>query len=362
MAAKRIIAVVTGTRAEFGLLAAVMRAISGHRSRRLRLRTIVTGPHLTTGTWRDITRNGFTVDAKVGMQKRGSVGRGADVEALGRGVTGIGRVLVQWQPDVVLVLGDRIEALAGACAASVGGYRLAHVHGGDRAQGVADESMRHAISKMAHLHFAATAGSRRRLIRMGEPPELTFRSGSPAVDGLSEIDPAARCPDLIVMQHPIGENDRQERAWMKQTLSATAGFDRLIMAPNGDPGSDGIQAALDDRRVDVGTHLPREKFLSLLAGSKAIVGNSSAGLIEAAVLKVPCVNIGSRQDGREKPRNVVDCSYGSRTVRRALKIALGLDTRRVRHPYGDGRAGQRIADILATINFDRVSIHKRNAY
>ena len=355
---------ITGSRAEFGLLAPVMRAVSGHgsKSKRLTLCTIVTGTHLTTGSWRDVVDAGFKIDAKVKMQQRGAIGRTSDIEALGRGVTGIGRALVKLKPDVVVVLGDRIEALAAACAAAVGGFYLAHLHGGDRAQGVADESMRHAISKLAHLHFAATATSRRRLIRMGEPPAWVYNVGSPAVDGLRRVTPADDSPDLIVMLHPIGADDEQERRWMAQTLSATQRYRRLVLAPNNDPGSDGIRAALKHEEVDVVDHLPRERFVSLLAGARAIVGNSSAGLIEATVLKKPCVNIGPRQDGREKPANVVDCRYGQRAVRAAIEQALRLDLRRMRHPYGNATTGQRIAEILATINLDNLPLGKQNAY
>ncbi len=379
MSKTRTIVVVTGTRAEFGLLDPVMRAIAdynlsgkGGRSKtrgtrgaggcRLRLRTVVTGTHLTTGTWRNVRDAGFRIDARVPMQRRSTVSRSADVAALGRGVTGLGRQFAKLKADVVIVLGDRIEALAGACAASVGGYYLAHIHGGDQAQGVADESMRHAISKMAHIHFAATANSRRRLLRMGEHKQHVFQVGSPAADGLQDVTPAGDAPELIVIQHPIGAADRDEREWMEQTLDATAGYNRLVMAPNSDPGSKGIRAALKSSGVTVVENLLRERFVALLAGTGAITGNSSAGLIEAAVLKRPCVNIGPRQSGREAPGNVVACAYGERTVRAAVRRALRLDLRRKRHPYGDGHTGQRIAELLATIDLDGLPLHKRNSY
>ena len=368
MASQRTIAVVTGSRSEFGLLAPVMRAIGERQSgnskakRKLRLRTVVTGTHLTAGTWRDVRDAGFRIDAKVPMQRRSAVGRDADVAAMGRGVIGLGKAFAALKPDVVLVLGDRIEALAGACAASVGGIHLAHIHGGDRACGVADEAMRHAISKLAHLHFAATANSRKRLLRMGELPATVFNVGSPSADGLRDIEPAGEGPELIVMQHPIGASDADERRWMLDTLRATDSFDRLVLGPNGDPGSRGIRSALRASRCQMVDHLPRDRFLSLLAGAKMIVGNSSAGLIEAAVLKRPCVNVGPRQAGREKPASVVDCDYGQRAVRAAIRQALSLDLRRSRHPYGDGHAGQRIADVLASLDTSSVSIRKHNAY
>jgi UDP-hydrolysing UDP-N-acetyl-D-glucosamine 2-epimerase len=266
------------------------------------------------------------------------------------------------RPQVVVVLGDRIEAFAAAAAASIGGIRVAHLHGGDRAEGVADEAMRHAISKLAHLHFPATPKSRRRLIRMGEDEAAVFCVGSPAADGLGEVEAAEGGPELIVMQHPVGEKDAAEERWMRQTLAATSGYETMVMAPNADPGCRGIVAALRRQGVEVVSHLPRERFLALLKGARAIVGNSSAGLIEAAVLKVPCVNIGPRQAGREKCGNVIDCAYGQYTVRQAIERATGLDLRRMRHPYGDGRCGERVAERLAVFDPEDVPIRKRNSY
>lgn len=352
--------VVTGSRAEFGLLDPVMRAIQGEKN--LRLRLVVTGTHLTTGTWRSIRDAGFRVDVKAPMQRRGRIGRDADVQSLARGVAGLGKAFAKLKADVVLVLGDRIEPLAAACAASVGGVRLAHIHGGDRAEGVADEAMRHAISKLSHLHFAATAISRDRLVRMGELRRWVFNVGSPAVDGLSKIKPADDAPQLIVLQHPIGAGDVDERRWMTQTLRATAGYRRLVLAPNSDPGSKGIRQAIRASGVAAVENLPRGRFLSLLAGAGAVVGNSSAGLIEAAVLGRPCVNIGPRQSGREAPGNVVACGYGDQSVRQALRRAMLKDLTRLRHPYGRGRAGRKIAGILAKIDMNQVPLRKRNSY
>lgn len=371
------IAVLTGTRAEFGLLTPVMRAIASHRS--LTLRTIVAGAHLTQGTWRDVPAAGFSIDAKAPMQRTGEVGRDADVRALARGVNSIGAALTRLQPDVVLVLGDRIEAFAGAIAAAVGGFRLAHIHGGDRAEGVADEAMRHAISKLAHLHFTATKLSRDRLIRMGEPAARVFNTGSPAIDALGEAEPLsdvsleglglnALHPFVVVMQHPVGAPDAREKAWMLQTLAGVkaVGVQRVVMAPNGDPGAKGVWLALEQAGVEPVRHLPRGLFLGLLARAAALVGNSSAGLIEAAAVRrvgLPVVNIGPRQGGRERPGNVIDCDYGREAVARALKRALARRAPRgFRHPYGDGRAGERIADLLAKVDLANVPLGKQNAY
>jgi len=354
------IVVVTGSRAESGLLLSTMRAIYAHP--KLKLHVVAAGSLLVQGSWRDLVSAGFTIDAKVRMQTAKRTGRFADVAALGRGITGFGKVFDQLKPDYVLVLGDRIEVLAAASAASIGGLRLAHLHGGDRAQGLADEAIRHAVSKLAHIHFAATAQSRRRLIRMGEPEDLIYQVGSPAIDGLDEIEAAIDAPTLIVMQHPIGETDRQEADWMHATLSATSEYKRIVMMPNLDPGREGICRAIRNAKVTAIEHLSRERFLAQLKGANVIVGNSSAGLIEAAALRIPCVNVGSRQAGREKPGNVIDCGYGESQVARAIRRAMKLNLSRMRHPYGNGRAGKTIAKLLASTGLRSVPLRKQNTY
>lgn len=369
MAIKRI-AIVTGTRAEYGLLETVIAAVDAHPQ--LTLQLVVAGTHLTTGSIKDI---GYPIAARVPMQKKRSVqkkgsdpflsflsGRAADVQALSRGIAGFGRAFGLLKPDLVVVLGDRIEAFAAASAASVGGYRVAHLHGGDRAEGVADEAMRHAISKLAHLHFPATALSRKRLVRMGEDPANIYNVGSPAIDALKDIAPADNAPTLIVMQHPIGAADEQEHAWMDATLKATAKYDRLVMSPNHDPGRAGVLAAIADHGIKPTDHLPRARFLTLLTGARAIVGNSSAGLIEAAALKTPAVNVGPRQAGRERPRSVIDCGYGITPARKAVAEALKLGTASLRHPYGKGQTGITIAKHLASIGLDTLSVRKHNQY
>lgn len=373
MPRKRTIAIVTGSRADFGILMPVIDAVRAHKA--LRLRLIVTGTHLSLGTWRDVARS-VGIDAKVRMQTKADIGRSADVAALGRGITGLGRAVTSLRPHVVLVLGDRVEALAAGCAASVGGFHLAHVHGGDRAEGVADEAIRHAVSKLAHLHFAACRSSAERLKRMGEHDDTVFNVGSPAIDGLAAVEPAddallkkhgldpAR-PYVVVMQHPIGESDAQEKAWMAATLAATRSRQRIVMTPNGDPGTRGITAAIRAARVTPVTHLPRGQFLRLLKRAEALAGNSSAGLIEAAALRadgVPVVNVGPRQAGRDKPANVIDCGYGEASVREALRQAVNTHRASARHPFGDGRAGERIAETLATLDLKSIPLRKRNAY
>ncbi|MEM6749509.1 MAG: UDP-N-acetylglucosamine 2-epimerase [Planctomycetota bacterium] len=358
----RPIAVVTGSRADFGLLTPVMHAIAAHP--KLQLQTVVTGTHLSAGTIDDVKAAGFAIDAKVTMQKKVRTGRQADAAALGRGVVGLTEAFAQLRPRWVVVLGDRIEALAAASTCAVMGVRLAHLHGGDLAEGVADDAMRHAVSKLAHLHLPATKQSAARLKRMGEPAERIHVVGSPAIDGLDEITPCPGAPDLIVMHHPTGRDDATERRWARAVLAATANKPRKVFLPNHDPGRPGILSAIQEL-VDpsqVIEHLPRPDFLRMLKGAKCIVGNSSAGLIEAAALRTPCVNVGDRQAGRERPRSVIDTPPSKRRIVGGLIQASQLDLRRMRSPYGDGHTGPRIAELLADRSLDKLPIHKRNAY
>ncbi|MFN0132079.1 MAG: UDP-N-acetylglucosamine 2-epimerase [Phycisphaerales bacterium] len=397
---RRRVTVVTGTRAEFGLLAPVMRAVRDRAD--LELVVIAAGSHLLSPalTYREVKAEfvGHLGD-QVPMQLDGHVGRAADVEALGRGVARFGRSFERLSPDWVVVLGDRIEAFAAASAAAVGGRALAHIHGGDRAEGVADEAMRHAISKLANLHLAATAESAKRLARMGEREELIRVVGSPALDGLAEIPEMgdARAeemgdPSAVFLLHPIGRADEHEERVAAEALEATRAACGRVLAlhPNFDPGRAGVLIAIGAAIGSVGggvggvraeAHLRRHEFVGLLkrlarkareahgaqSGSAArggvVVGNSSAGLIECAALGVPVVDIGSRQAGRERAGNVVHAEEHGEAVLRAIGVARGLRLAEMEHPFGDGRAGERVAAALAQVSpHDPGLMRKRNVY
>jgi UDP-hydrolysing UDP-N-acetyl-D-glucosamine 2-epimerase len=367
--------VVTGTRAEFGLLEPVMRAVDAHAD--LELRVAATGAHLLAPA-RTIeeVRERVRIDAVVEMQRPGETSRTDDARALGRGILGFADAIEALHPAWVVVLGDRIEALAAASAASVGGIPVAHLHGGDRAEGVADEAMRHAVTKLAHLHLPATPASAERIIRMGENPELVCAIGSTAIDALASVAPMAddefaECgsPEALFLMHPIGRDDEAERRAAGAALSALSGRRTLALHPNHDPGRLGIIAAIRDAGVLESQHLARDRFLALLrrlAGSGGLlVGNSSAGLIEAAALRLPAVNIGERQGGRERASNVVDAEETRESAAAAIERALAIERDAIEHPYGDGRAGERAAERIAAVSrtgdLTRV-VRKRNSY
>ncbi|MFN0010423.1 MAG: UDP-N-acetylglucosamine 2-epimerase [Phycisphaerales bacterium] len=383
----RTVAVITGSRAEFGLLRPVMDAIAANKH--LRLRVIAAGSHMLppARTIREVEA-AYTVAARVPMQRAAHATRADDATAVARGIYCFTRVFAKLKPDWVVVLGDRTEAFAAASAASIAGLAVCHIHGGDRAEGIADEAMRHAITKLAHLHCAATAQSASRIIRMGERPQHVHITGSPAIDGLRRIRPLAfddwlwmDLPMAIFLLHPSGQGAAADTLAATSTLHAwerTVGgrSTLLLLEPNHDAGRGPILKAMHtfaarSHCATLAAHMPRDRFVALLKRMREgtpmgmLIGNSSAGLIECAALGVPAVNIGPRQAGREQGKNVVNVptpSVGS--VSRALFAAARLGrTLRPSSLFGTGRAGPRIAALLASTDPHAVALlRKRNAY
>lgn len=370
---KRVI-FVTGSRAEFGLLVPVIDGAMALAE--LDVMVVAAGSHLVSPalTFRDVKKK-YEVADSIPMQVAGRVGRLEDVQSLGRGIARFGRSFELLEPDWVVVLGDRIEAFAAATAASVGGIPVAHLHGGDVAEGVADEAMRHAITKLAHLHLAASEDAARRIRMMGEPAARIVVTGSPAIDGLGAVEPmsdqdAAELgdPEAILMLHGTGRTDEQEEATADATLQALEGRRVLWLAPNLDAGRHGIVRAMNSAgpRALVREHLVRDRFLSLLARlakrGGVMVGNSSAALIECQALGLPAVNIGPRQGGRERGSGVVDASGESvEAIRAALERAMALDRSTITHPFGDGSAGERAAAAIARVDLTDPSLVRKRS-
>jgi len=379
------VAVVTGTRAEFGLLEPVLRAMQ--RRPRLDPRLIVTGMHLLPQFGRTVDQiraAGWRVHATVRMQS----GRGVseEPEALAHGISGIARALDRLDCPVALVLGDRIEAFAAACAATVARRVLCHIHGGDRALGDLDDIYRDAISRMAHVHLAASQEAVLRLRRMGEEPWRIHLVGAPGLDDIRAfhtrwgqrarrtnvrlqelIGPLAGRSYAVVIQHPIGRSDSAEAATMRRVLKSVeaADLDGVIIFPNSDAGHKGIVREIarwqKRRQWLVFRSLPREDYLLLASHAAVLVGNSSSGIIESATLGVPAINIGPRQEGRLRcGPSVVDVPDQSQAIRRAVaRAARAARPAQARSVYGDGRAGERIADILGRLRLGDRLIRKR---
>ncbi|MEE9295264.1 MAG: UDP-N-acetylglucosamine 2-epimerase [Phycisphaerae bacterium] len=385
---RRRVAVVTGTRAEYGLLRSTIEAIAKHPQ--LQLQLVVTGMHLLKKfghTVQQIESDGWKVDVCVPMQ-RGTDRPLDQAEGLARGIRGVAAFLERAGTDVVLVLGDRIEAMAGALAATTTGRFVAHVHGGDVAPGDLDEQLRHSLTKLAHIHLAATRDAARRIIKMGERPEHVHVVGAPGLDDLFAIAAKHRSSGrgagatgglparagALIIQHAYGRAPTVEGRVMSAILNAVRAtdLDAVIIYPNTDRGHSGVLRAIEKhaRAADNGNHLravrslTRDQYLGMLCGAKVLIGNSSSGVIEAPVAGTPSVNVGDRQEGRLRAGpSVIDAAESLSDIRRGLAQALRRRPRTLTNtPYGDGQAGRRIAAVLARKPLNDTCRRKRSTF
>lgn len=375
----RKILYVTGTRADFGLMRTTLAQIDASDS--LDLAILATGMHLSQtygGTIAEVE------DARLRIAARVDVEEGTPTGALmsrniGRMMVGFTGVIEAERPDVVLTLGDRGEMLAAATAAIHLNVPIAHLHGGERS-GTVDEPVRHAISKLAHYHLAATHESRDRLIRMGEDEWRIFVVGAPGLDGLAELarqdrnavcaahglDPARKFALMIF--HPVVQEADACGAIAELLLSKlqAAGIQVLALMPNSDAGSLAVRETLsawrESRRIALATHMSRPDYVSAMAACDVMVGNSSSGIIEAATFGTPVVNIGSRQNLRQRNANVIDASASAEEIDAALEKALFSARSSTTNVYGDGNSGARIVSLLETVDLGPQLLKKVNAY
>ncbi len=361
----RRITFVTGTRAEFGLMGTTLRAIQSHR--KLSLQIVATGMHLSRKhgyTVDEILKQGWTIDATVPWKLGSNPSQLA--AATGAATAGLAKVFDRLRSDVVLVVGDRVEAFAAASAAHLSGRIVAHVHGGDRAMGQVDDALRHAITKLSHVHFAATPQSAERIARLGEDAWRIHTVGAPGIDGI--IKQAASTTHLrnsfgvkpgrfgLVVHHPISADDKVEADRTRQLLAAMRiGARRyVIVCPNNDPGSAGIASVWEtiarEPSVFLAKNLSRPDFLGLMRDASVLIGNSSSGIIEAASFGTPVIDIGPRQQGRENGPNVAHVGYDRTEIALAIARFIGGPDWSVRYdtnnPYGGRNTGKQIAATL----------------
>jgi len=380
--APRRVCFVTGTRAEFGLMSSALEAI--RRTRRLELQIIATGMHLDPrhgDGLSEIRNNGFRIDRTIPWPR--AVDAIDTAAATGRALGRLAHGFDEVSTDIVLIVGDRVEAFAAAAAGHIGGKVVAHVHGGDRAAGQVDDSLRHAITKLAHVHFPATAASAARILRLGEDRWRVHRAGAPGIDGIRQeaadprqireaVGPLTRRRFALLVLHPAGTDDAGEyrRARLVAGAVASIPFSQLVIVhPNNDPGAAGIvrtwQELADDSRLVIRRDLPRPIFLGLMRDAAVLVGNSSSGIIEAASFGTPVVDIGPRQRGRERGANVVNVPYQRDAIRGALaKVWNDGWPRRFTgaNLYGGAGAGRKIADVLAGLRIDERLLRKLISY
>lgn len=385
MKQRKKICVVVGSRANYSSIKAVMRAIKAHPALQLQVVAGASAVLDRYGAVIDIMeRDGFASDAKLFMLVEGET-PATMAKSTGLGLIELPTIFEKLKPDVVLTVGDRFETMATTLAAAYMNIPLAHTMGGE-VSGNIDENIRHAVTKFANIHFPASEDARERIIRLGEQPETVHNTGCPRMDIVAEILQHERAVEeelfaegvgasfslsngfILVSQHPVtGEYGHGERQ-ITQTLKAvrSTGLPAIVLWPNADAGSEDVSRGIRkyrERNPDAPFHyvknLPPEIYLPLMAKTMCLVGNSSSAIREGAFIGTPSVNIGSRQTARQRGDNVIDADYD----RGAIAEAIADRIRHGRFPmnpiYGDGTAGPRIAEILATRT---ITLDKHIAY
>ncbi|MCW5682800.1 MAG: UDP-N-acetylglucosamine 2-epimerase (hydrolyzing) [Pseudolabrys sp.] len=377
------VAVVTGTRAEYGLLSPLMRILQNDDA--FKLHVIATGAHLSQRfgmTVNAILEDGFSVDTRIPLPLEDDSASGI-IRAMAAAQTGLAEAIERLEPDVVVLLGDRYEMLAAATAAFVSGVAIAHIHGGETTEGAVDDGFRHAITKLSQLHFVAAEPYRRRVIQMGEAPDRVFNVGALGLDVIEQADLVGRetlmadlgwPPDarfLLMTFHPVtldadaGINELQN---VLAALDTFTDYRVLITGHNADRGHRGIGGLLSDYaaarpgRVVLRASLGQANYVSAMKYTEAVVGNSSSGIIEAPTMRVPTVNIGDRQKGRLRSPSVIDSRGDMASVTEGLTRALSPSFReaatRAVSPYGTPGGSRRIADVLRNVSIGALT-HKR---
>jgi UDP-hydrolysing UDP-N-acetyl-D-glucosamine 2-epimerase len=378
----RRIAVVTVARSDYGHLLPLLKAIDA--APELTLSLFVAGGHLAAlfGATADfVAADGWTIAERVDCTAE-SDAPDAIARSIGAAVSGFAGALTRTRPDVLVVLGDRFEMLGAGLAALPLGVPVAHLHGGEVTEGVIDEQVRHALTKLSHLHFAATPDYARRILQMGEEPWRVHCSGAPGLDRFAAIPPLPRAelarrlglslrrPTLLVTFHPVTLDLEATDHHLDELLAALESVDGdvVLTYPGADPDSqrviDRLTRFVEGReRARLVPALGDDVYVSLLRESDAMVGNSSSGIIEAASFALPVVNIGERQRGRVRAANVIDVGYGRGEIvagiRRARDPAFRRSLDGLRNPYGDGRATPRIVKTLSEVELGRRLITKR---
>lgn len=374
---RRKICVVTTSRADFGLLRELMRTIDSDTA--LRLQVIASGMHLAREfgqTWRDIEAEGIRIDRKIPMRTIGVSSMG-NCTSISHGLSGFADAFSELKPQIVVLLGDRFELLAPAIAALMLQIPIAHIHGGELSEGAIDDSVRHAITKLASLHFPATEIYRRRILQMGESPRRVFNFGAPGLDQIhrsrlmtrreleQDLGIDLKRPVVLMTYHPVTRDDGDVVTQVGEVTKAieASGLPAVFTAANADAGGTRINARLRSVCAENPTkftwvaHLGHRRYLSCLAHFAVMVGNSSSGLTEAPSFRLPVVNIGDRQRGRVRAANVIDvpCTEAAilRGLRRATSPRFQVSLRGMRNPYDrsrDGLASERIKNVLRDVD------------
>ena len=387
MKKKRKILGTTGIRSEYDIMSSVFKAIAQHP--RLELEVVVTGAHLAEGygyTANEVRSDGFVIADEIESLINGDQAS-SRVKGLAIQLQGLIQTITRTGPDFLIVLGDREESMTTALAGAYMNIPVAHIAGGDRVVGNVDDQVRHAVTKLAHLHFVTNQESYERVIRLGEQPFRVYNTGNPGLDrllgvpSLSADELSARLnfpigegePLILVIQHVISSEIDQASWQMRQTLEAVKemGIKTVLSYPNSDAGGQQLIRAIREYEhlpfLYTAKNIPRLEFVNLMRRAKCMLGNSSAGILEAPLLKLPVINVGNRQKGRLHAENVEFVPHEVEAIKSAVQRAVydGEYRKRVEaciNPYGDGKSSSRIAEILASIPIDNDLLIKDITY
>jgi len=385
MSEKRKILVITGTRAEYGLMRWIIQYL--HDDSDLELQIVATGMHLSPEfglTFKTIIEDGFVINKKVEMLLSSDTSIGLS-KSMGLGMISFAEVYNDLNPDIILVLGDRFEIFAAVASAMVSRVPVAHIHGGEATEGLIDEPIRHSITKMSHIHFTATEAYRNRVIQLGEQPDKVIYTGTPGLDNISKLklynkdefeksinfEIGDKC--FLVTFHPVTLESGTSAYQFHELLEAIEEFKDfkvIFTLPNAD--TDGriviekIQryVSLNSKKAIAFTSLGQIRYLSALKHVSMVIGNSSSGLTEVPSFKIPTINIGDRQKGRIKAQSVIDCLPLKEEIIKAISLGLSSEFQEkllsITNPYGSGGASKKIVEILKTI--DLKSLLKKKFY
>ena len=379
---KRRILVTTGTRAEYGILRKLLEEIKN--SKKLELVLVVTGSHLLKKhgyTIQEIKDDGFKIDAKIKFDLKKDDAFSNSI-ALGKLIIDFAKIFKKFKPDINIVLGDRDEMLSSAVAASHMNIPNAHIHGGDVSGGL-DEYNRHAITKISNIHFAATQKSKNRILKMGENKKNIFLTGSPSIDDIIKGEITSKKnlekkysiklsgDEILLLQHPVTTQSNESKNQIKNILTAImkSGKRVLVILPNSDAGNNEIFQEINKIKkkqqvVKIFKTLPRMDYLGLLKNCGILIGNSSSGMIDSSYFGIPVVNIGIRQQNRERGSNVIDVTnYSNNLILKAINQSFKHKNKiHQSKPYGVKDASKKIRSILEVIEINDKLIQKQITY
>ena len=368
----RKIFLITERRADYSRFKPILEII--RKDPELTYDLVVTGMHLKKEhgmTVREIEKDGFEIYDSFEMFLENDDTGASMVRSFANALIGVSKVLNKSKPDIILSGFDIAANFAVTVAGAHMNIPVAHIQGGE-VTGTIDESIRHAMSKFSHYHFAANKDACDRLIRMGEIPKNVFDVGCPSLDAILNVEDDNNIlskynleePYFLMIQHPVTSEIKDSEFQISQTLEAISesGVKVLIILPNNDAGYSNIMDKINNSNVQSVNSLSISDYVNLLKRSEGLIGNSSSGIHETATFNIPTINIGTRQQGRLRPKNVLDVGYDKQEIKDAIKFCKRIGKKHFENPYGDGKSSQRIVDLLKSIDISNNIIQKRITY